>query len=293
MGKLFKAVFSGLNDEAYLRLLWRKKFHRELPINNPVTFNEKIQWMKLHYRIPVMPKIVDKATAKEYAASIIGEEYIIPTLGVWDKWEDIDFNDLPDQFVLKVTNGGGGRGVVVCKDKSKLDLANARKKLEKEMNRNIYREFREWGYKNVKPRFIAEVLMSDDTPANAGGLTDYKFSCFGGKVHDVMLCLDRSTEVKYYFFDRDWNLLRLNTRGKAAPEGFTLPKPEGMDQMFEIAEKLCQGFPYVRTDLYYVGGKIYFGELTFFPCSGFDKDLLPETDLLFGSLLKLPDPVDE
>lgn len=253
-----------------------------LNLKNPHTFNEKLQWLKLYNRKPLYTALVDKFAVKKWVASIIGEKYIIPTIGVWGDFDNIDFDKLPNQFVLKCTHDSGS--YVICKDKIKLDVKATRKKIVSALKRNFYYLGREWPYKNVPPRIIAEKYLVDKN----GAFVDYKFSCFDGYVDNVMVCLDRHiNDVKFYFFDKDWNLKRLNVRGKNAPEGFTIPKPSCMDEMFEIASKLSKGFPFVRVDLFECDGNIYFGEMTFFPDCGFDANLLPETDLYFGSLIDL------
>jgi hypothetical protein len=204
---------------------------------------------------------------------------------VWDRFEDINFDTLPNQFVLKTTHGGGNTGVVICKDKATLDLDSIKEKLNRSIKSDIYTRFREWPYKNIKKRIIAEELIATTEP---GGLADYKFSCYNGVATDVMICMERDTgNTKFYFFDEDWQLLRYNKRGIAAPKDFTLPRPKNLDKMFEIAGVLSRGIPYLRVDLYNVDGKIYFGEMTFYPQSGLDKNLLPETELLFGSRIKI------
>ena len=282
---LRRLSFMFKDDELYLKLLYLFEMHKKLDLNNPTTFNEKLQWLKLYNRRPEYTRMVDKYEAKKYAASLIGEKHIIPTLGVWDRFEDIDFEKLPNQFVLKTTNGGGNLGVIICKDKAHLDKEHARNVLNKSLKSNIYKTFREWPYKNVKPRILAEKYVVDES----GELRDYKFTCTDGTAHNVMLCMGRNSgDTKFYFFDRGWNLLRINKRGKDAPEGFTVPKPQNVEQMFDIAAKLSQGLPYARVDLYNVNGTIYFGEITFYPQSGLDPNLLPETDLHFGQLIKLP-----
>lgn len=274
-----------LPDSFYLKIMFYLKMDKKLNLKNPKTFNEKLQWLKLYNRQPEYTKMVDKFAVKGYIASIVGEEYVIPTLGVWNTFEEIDFSSLPEQFVLKTTNGGGSGGVVICKDKKIFDINQAKNKLNKSLKTNIYRNLKEWPYKNVAPRIIAEKYMED----SSGELVDYKFTCADGKAHNVMICLDRGTgDTKFYFFDENWNLLRLNKRGMAAPADFTLPKPKSLELMFQIAAKLSVGLPFARIDLYNVDGKIYFGEITFFPQSGFDPNLLPETDLLFGEYIKLP-----
>ncbi len=269
-------------DSIYLRMVYKKFVGKKLSLKNPVGFNEKLQWLKLHNRKPIYTQMVDKQGAKEYVADILGEEYIIPTLGVWEKFEDIDFSTLPEQFVLKCTHDSGG--FCICTDQSKFDKEAARKKINASLARNFYWEGREWPYKNVKPRIIAEKYMVDSTTKE---LRDYKFFCFDGHVDCVMVCMERATgDTKFYFFNREWELLRYNKRGLAAPEGFTVPKPANMDEMFDIAERLSQGLPFARIDLYSVENKTYFGEITFFPDGGFDANILPETDLRWGSMIK-------
>lgn len=272
------------SDSVYLRLMYRLEMGKTLHLKYPGTFNEKLQWLKLHDRNPLYTMLVDKYAVKEYVASIIGEKYVIPTLGVWERVEDIDFDRLPDRFVLKTTHDGGGEGVVICRDRNAFDERAALSKLGRSMRRNIYAETKEWPYKGVTPRIIAERYIADEH----GELADYKFFCFDGKAYCVMVCIDRSIgSPKFYFFDRNWTLLRLNKRGKEAPVDFTLPEPSGMDEMFRLAETLSRGIPFVRVDLYNHAGAVYFGEMTFYPASGFDGNLLEETDCLLGSMIRL------
>lgn len=416
-------------DSVYLKLRFKKIMGYPLDLNNPKTFNEKLQWLKLYNRNPEHTTMVDKFAVKKYIADKIGPEYIIPTLGVWDSFDDIDFDALPDQFVLKCTHDSGG--LVICRDKAKLNYKEAKEKIEKSLANNYFYSGREWPYKNVPHRIIAEQYMADNLrdyklfcfngvprmtlvcserftkdglkedfydeswnhldiqrpahgnailhiarpnqyelmkelamklsehipfaridfyeinekvyfgeitfyPASGfegfkpeewdlklgewiklptgGGyrlnsddcsiiisssfyknketkaLVDYKFFCFDGFAESVMVCTERETGVpKFYFFDKNWNLKRYNIRGKEAPEGFTLPKPDCMDEMFSIAEKLSKGIPYVRVDLYCIDGLTYFGEMTFYPDSGFDVNLLEESDALWGEMLVLPE----
>lgn len=274
-----------VDDASYVKMMFYRDMHYPLDLDNPQTFNEKLQWLKVYNHRPEYTAMVDKAAAKEYVASIIGPEHIIPTLGVWDRFEDIDFDLLPDKFVLKTTHDS--KSVVICTDKSRFDKEEACRRLTASLRRNYYLKFREWPYKDIPPRILAEEYMVDESGTE---LKDYKFSCYNGDAKDVMLCYDRSSgDTKFYFFDKEWNLLRYNRRGKEAPEGFTVPKPQNMDRMFEIASRLSEGIPYLRVDLYNVNGHIYFGELTFFPRSGCDNNLLRETDLLFGSRIALPE----
>lgn len=283
-------MFRWLPDELYLRIQFRKMMKCPLDLEHPKTLNEKLQWLKIHDRKPEYTRMVDKLGAKEYAASVIGQEHIVPTLGVWDSFDEIDFDSLPDKFVLKATNGSGNRSVVVCRDKKSLDLRKTRHKINHGMRRNAYTEYREWPYKDIKSRILAETLLEDNQDGAA--ITDYKFLCFDGKPHDVMICKNRGTNLRFHYFDRDWNYLRYDKRSHEDPEGFTIEKPEGMDEAFALAEKLSKGFKCIRVDLYIVGGKCYFSELTFYPGSGYDKVILESTDRMYGDLLRLPTDED-
>ena len=428
-GLAYKGLLNWMPDKQYLEILYHASMGEKLNLSNPKKFNEKIQWLKLYNRDPAYTTMVDKYAVKKYIADIIGKEYIIPTIGVWESFDDIDFDALPNQFVLKCTHDSGG--LVVCSDKTKLDKEKARKKIESSLRTNYYYSGREWPYKNVPHRIIAEQYMADDLrdyklfcfdgvprmtlvcserftkdglkedfydeawnhlnvqrpahgnailpiqrpkqyelmkrlaaklsekmpfaridfyeinekvyfgeitfyPASGfegfkpeewdlklgewiklptgGGyrlnsddcsiiisnscynnketkaLVDYKFFCFDGVAESVMVCTERETgHPKFYFFDKEWNLKKYNIRGKEAPEGFTLPKPDCIDEMFAIAEKLSKGIPYVRVDLYCIDGLVYFGEMTFYPDSGFDANLLKESDAYWGEMLIFPE----
>ena len=273
-------------DKLCIKTLYYRAFGKELDLENPTTYSEKLQWLKLYNRKPEYSRMVDKATAKDYVSEKIGEKYIIPTLGIWDRVEDIDWDALPDKFVIKCTHDSGG--VVICSDKASFDRQAAISQLRKGLRRNYYLLGREWPYKSVPHRIIAEKYLEPDPVTH--DLPDYKFSCFDGQVTDVMICSDRASgKPTYYFFDKDWKLLPLNVRGRNAPEGFTLPKPACIDEMFDIASKLSKGLPYVRVDLYAEGDHPYFGEMTLFPHSGYDPNLLPETEKWHGSLIRLPE----
>lgn len=286
---LVKYFLGFLPDKLYLSLRYRILMGKWINRKQPKLYQEKLQWLKVYNRQKRYTEMVDKITAKDYAARIIGEKYIIPTLGVWDDFDEIDFEKLPNQFVLKTNNGGGNMGVIVCKNKSLLNKERAKKKLRLSLKGSIYKMYREWPYKDVKPKIFAEAYMEDDSEFNKGGLADYKFTCFNGEADNVMVCCERQTgETKFYFFDQAWNLLPLNKRGKETSPNFKLPKPDCMDEMFEIAGKLSEGIPFLRVDLYYINGRPYFGETTFFPASGFDPNILQETELLFGEKIVLP-----
>ena len=275
--------YDRMDDGEYIKRTYKAVIGKDIDLEDPKLFSEKLQWLKLHNRDPKYTQMVDKYAVRSYIEKKLGQEYLIPLLGVWDDPDNVDFDSLPEQFVLKC-NHNSGLGMCVCKDKSALDLPKVKRELKKGFDQNYYLLGREWPYKDVEKKIICEKFMKDESE----GLVDYKFFCFNGVCDCVMVCIDRHIgDTKFYFFDKSWELKRLNIRGKNAPEGFTLRKPECMDRMFEIAEGLSRGMPFVRVDLYECSGKIYFGELTFFPDSGFDPNLLPETDEYFGSLIDL------
>ena len=238
-------------------------------INNPQTFNEKMQWLKLHDHNPLYHKLVDKYEVKGYVADIIGEEYIIPTLGVWNSFDEIDFNTLPNQFVLKTTNGGGNNGVIICKDKQSLDKTSVKMKLEASAKFNIYKSMGEWVYKDVSQRFIAEKLMANN---DGGDLVDYKIFCFNGVPKVLFYASNRqNAEHKPPFFDyydMDFNKLEVRSKGHQNSPGYLKPFAE-FEQMKELAAKLSKGISFVRVDFYLVNHKVFFGELTFYHDSGF------------------------
>lgn len=272
-----------LPDALFLKALFRLRVGYPLNLKNPQTFNEKLQWLKLHDRNPEYTKMVDKIDVKPYVASIIGEEHIIPTLGVYNCVEEIDFDALPDQFVLKCSHDSGG--IVICSDKSKLDIETAKNKLRKGLKVNFYYQNREWPYKNVKPRIIAEKYMVDESGYE---LKDYKFFCFNGEPKALFIASDRGNpneETKFDFFDMEFNHLPFtNGHPNATHE---VQKPCGFEKMKELAVKLSQNIPHVRVDFYDINGQIYFGELTFFHWSGMTPFEPKEWDYKFGEWIKL------
>ena len=277
--------FNFLPDRLYLQLMFRANMDQKLDLKNPKTFNQKLQWLKLYDRKPHYTDMVDKYEAKRYVAERIGEQYIIPTFGVWDKFEDIDFDALPDQFVLKCTHDCGG--LVICKDKSKLDIEAAREKINRCLKRNYYRHGREWPYKNVKPRILAEQYMEDTKTAE---LRDYKFFCFDGEVKALFIATERQKageEVKFDFFDADFNHLDFR---QGHPNAIDCPeKPTKFDEMKVLAGKLSKGVPQIRVDFYEVDGEIYFGELTFSHFTGMVPFKPEEWDEKFGEWIDLPE----
>lgn len=273
-----------LKDKMYLKLLYKLEMGYRLNLQNPQTFNEKLQWLKLYDRNPEYTKMVDKHEAKKYVANIIGKEYIIPTLGVWEKFEDIDFNKLPNQFVLKCTHDSGG--LVICKDKTKLNIEEAKKKISKSLKRNYYYYGREWPYKNVKPRIIAEEYMAT---AKQKELIDYKFFCFNGEPKFLYVSegLSNHATAKISFTNMNYEKTDFYRRDYKPFE--LLPqKPMNFDKMKELVEKLSKNIPFLRIDFYEIEGKIYFGELTFFPCSGYIPFEPEEWDEKLGDMLELP-----
>ena len=271
-------------ESSYLKFIFKHRVGYKLNLDNPKTFNEKLQWLKLNDRHPEYTSIVDKISAKDYVASKVGEKYIIPTLGVWNTVDDLDWVSLPNQFVLKCSHDSGG--IVVCKDKSKLDIEAAKSKLTKGWVSNYYRYYKEYPYRDLKPRLIAEEYLEDESGYE---LKDYKFFCFNGKPKFLFVATDRQKkgeDVKFDFFDLEWNHLPIVN---GHPNAKTPPaKPKNFEEMVELARKLSQGMVYVRVDLYNCNGKIYFGELTFFHFSGLTSFVPIEWDYKFGEFLHLP-----
>ena len=281
---IVKKTQSLYSDSVYLRLYYYFKMGKVLHLNHPRTFNEKLQWLKLYNRQPEYTMMVDKYAVKDYVSNIIGKEHIIPTIAVWEKPEDINWDTLPPQFVLKTTHGGGSLGVIICKDKESFDKDKAIKKLTTSMKSDLYREFREWPYKNVRKRIIAEPFMTD------GGkdLKDYKIHNFNGLPKFILLCRDRYAEsgLTEDFYSTDWTHLEMKRPNLKNPGGHDCPKE--LKEMLSYAKQLSQNIPFVRTDFYIINGKVYFGELTFFPAGGMSKFEPEKYDEILGSWLTLP-----
>lgn len=274
------------NDKLYLKILFRLRMGYKLDLDNPQTFCEKIQWLKLYNRKPEYTQMVDKYAVKKYVANIIGEEYIIPTLGVWDRFEDIDFDKLPKQFVLKTTHDGGSYGIVICKDKDVFDYKAAKKTINRSLRRCSYKVMREWPYKNVKRQIIAEEYL--ECMGNTD-LIDYKFYCFNEQPLYCQVIKDRNSKETIDFFDQEWNhQVFYGLNPKAIQSSYPIDRPINYDKMVEVASKLSHNIPFARVDLYNIGGKIYFGEITFFPASGFGVFTPSEWDYKLGEWIKLP-----
>jgi len=279
-----KGFFNWMNDETYIKFMYRVMMKEKLDLNNPKSFNQKLQWLKLNYVHPEYSNVVDKYEVREYISKTIGEEYLIPLLGVWDSAEEIEYDNLPDKFVLKCNHNSGG--VIVCRDKEKFNKKNSTKLLTRLLKKNYYLHGREYPYKDIKPRVICEKFMDDGT----GQLPkDYKILCFNGVPQNIMVCCDRHNgHANYYHFDFDWNFIPLNKVDINLPKDFTLPRPEKLEEMKELAEILSKPYIVSRIDFYEIQGKLYFGEITLFPSSGLDRDILHETDMLFGNDIILP-----
>ena len=273
------------SDETYLKLMHRLKFQRHLDLNNPVTYNDKLQWLKLYYHRPEFVVMADKVAVKQIVADTLGNEYVVPLLGIWNMAEDIEWDRLPDKFVLKTNHDGGNFGIVICKDKAIFNKRKAIKRLNRSLRRNTFLLGREWPYKNISRKVFAEEYMEDfDTQ----GLLDYKFLCFGGKVRMLYVASERqsSTDVKFDYFDENYNHLDVYQSHPNAP--IPPPKPLNFELMKEFAEKLSKGLPHVRVDFYEVNGKVYFGEFTFFSLGGWARFHPEEYDYLLGSYIELP-----
>ena len=278
-----------LPDAAYLKGCFRATMGYKLDLENPKTFNEKLQWLKLYDRNPAYTQMVDKYAVREYIKNTIGEEYLIPLLGVWDSFDEIDFDKLPNQFVLKTNHDSGT--VVICKDKKTFDVDAARKRINKRINYNYYNLWREWPYKNVKPKIIAERFMSSP---GADDLTDYKFMCFNGEVKCEFTCTNRrSTEgLNVTFFDTDWNVLPFERHYPA--DKYEIEKPAMFSEMLYLSEVIAKDLKcsFVRMDFYEIEGQIYFGEFTLYPGSGMEEFSPVDWDYRLGSWLTLPEKVN-
>ena len=272
-----------LPDKIYIKRAYRNLMGKELNLDNPQTFNEKLQWLKLYDRKKEYTKMVDKYAVKEYVAKIIGDEYIIPTIGIYNSFDEINFDKLPKKFIMKCTHDSGGN--VICKDKSKLDIEKAREKISASLNTNYYWVWREWPYKNVKPRIIVEPYLEDK---KFHELRDYKFFVFSGKVKLMFIASNRQGKGDTYFdfFDRNFKHLNIINGHPMNPKG--VEKPKNYEKMIKLAEKLSNNIPQVRIDFYEINGKVYFGEITFYHWSGFTPFVLEEWDLKLGEFIKLP-----
>lgn len=272
-----------LSDEQYLKIIYKLCIGKKLNLKNPKTYNEKLQWLKLYDRKDIYTEMVDKCKVKKFVADKIGEEYIIPTIAEWDSFDQIDFDALPNQFVLKCNHDSGG--LAICTDKATFDIDASRKKLNKSLKTNYYWKGREWVYKNIKPKLLAEKYMVDESGYE---LKDYKFFCFDGEVKALFIATDRTSETeetKFDFYDAEFNHLPFtNGHPNSNKE---IKKPESFEKMKELAEILSKDIPHARIDFYDINGQIYFGEITLFHWSGFMPFVPEEWDYTFGEWIKI------
>ena len=272
-------------DDIYLKAYYHYIFGKKLNLSVPSTYNEKLQWLKLYYRVPQLTEMVDKIAAKEYVKGVLGtDENLIKTICCYNNVDEIEWDRLPNQFVIKCTHDSGG--MILCKDKNKLDIKKACAILEEGLKRDFYNATREWPYKNVPRRLICEEYMVDESGYE---LKDYKFFCFNGEPKALFIATDRGNpdeETKFDFFDMDFNHLPVKNGHENSNK--TIARPKGFEEMKQIARKLSAGFPHVRVDLYDINGQVYFGELTFYHWSGFVPFEPSEWDKIFGEWLVLP-----
>ncbi len=278
------ALLSKVSARYAIKQQWKRCMGYPLNLDNPQTFNEKLQWLKLHDHNPLYTTLVDKYRVKAWVADKIGPEYVIPTLAIWHNAEDIDITHLPNQFVLKCNHDSGS--IIVCQDKSQFDVQKAKKKLGGALSKNYYSRSREWPYKNVRPCILAEPYMEDE---QSHDLPDYKFFCFNGVAEYLFIASERMnelTETRFDFFDRDYNHVDV-TNGH--PNADVLPpKPHSYAEMIKLADKLSAGIPHVRVDFYEVNGRVYFGEMTFYHWGGMVPFSPKDFDCQLGELLNLP-----
>lgn len=273
-------LFNRMSDKNFLKLRYKCQMGKSLNLNCPKSFNEKLQWIKLYDRKQEYRELVDKYEVKKYISNILGNEFIIPTLGVYDSFDEINFNELPNKFVLKCTHDSGS--VIICKNKSDFPIDSIKNKVSRCLKKSYYYSGREWPYKDLKPRIIIEKYMGNE-------MYDYKFQCFNGKIDHIFVCEGRNTKrgVRYYYFDKDWNYLDYCHYDDIDLDYLKTLKPDNFNDMIKNVEKLCKDFIEIRIDLYNIDGKIYFGEFTFFTSSGFDTTITSEADLIIGKRLDL------
>lgn len=272
-------------DKQYLQMMYWLHLGRKLNLKNPKTFNEKLQWLKLYNHKPEYTIMVDKVKAKEYVAKLIGEEHIIPTLGVWDDPDEIDFDALPDQFVLKC-NHNSGTGMCICRDKSKLDIEKVKAELRKGLKENYFMRWREWPYKNVPRKILAEKFMVDESGTE---LKDYKIFCFNGEPRYCQVISDRNTDEKIDFYDMHWKRLvgLVGLNDKVHNSEYAIPCPESFENMKQMASLLAKSIPFSRIDFYEINHQAYFGEITFFPATGFGNFNPREWNVKMGDMITL------
>lgn len=281
MKSLLIRLFRIIPDSLYLKIIFYKNIRRTLDLKNPRTFNEKLQWLKINDRNSEYTRLVDKYEVRNYIKEKIGERYLVPLIGVWNDASEIDFEKLPKQFVLKCNHDS--KSVVICKDKSKVDVQGIVKKLNSNLKQNAYYYGREWPYKNVKPRIIAEKYLEDQSNQS---LIDYKVLCFNGKARLIQVHSNRGSEnYTQDFYDLEWENMGISQGIKLTET--PMEKPNFLDEMIHLSEILAKNIIHVRVDWYFVNGQLYFGEMTFYDGSGFVPFLDEKDDILLGDMIDL------
>jgi len=277
-----RGFFRFVNDKHFLKIIYYDRFRKKLNLKNPSLFTEKLQWLKLYDRNPLYTKLVDKYAVREYIKEKLGEEYLIPLIAVYDKVDEIEWDKLPNQFVIKCTHGSGSN--IICKDKNKLSIRESKKKLKKWMRKNWYWFGREWPYKNVKPRIIIEKFMVD---ANSKQLKDYKLMCFNGSPKIIQVMSNRiNGKYNLNHFSITWENLNFEQIG-LVPSNEKIDKPKNLDRMVDFARELSKNIPFVRLDFYEINGELFFGEFTLYPVSGFHQFEDISSDVQLGNMLSI------
>ena len=275
-------IFRIIPDSLFLKIEYRLKMNKKLNLKKPETFSEKLQWLKIYDRNPLYTKLVDKYEVRKQIAKIIGEDYLIPLLGVYDSFEEINFNELPNQFVLKPNHTSGD--IYICKDKSKINYSELKKTINRWLKREYYWIHREWPYKNVKPRIVCEKYMVDESGTE---LKDYKIFCFNGEPKLIQVDYNRFSGHKRNLYDINWNYIPVSYQYPTYPN-IVIKKPQKLSEMLELARLLSKNYPHVRVDFYCIRDKIYFGEMTFYPEAGFGKFNSESLEKEMGSWIELP-----
>lgn len=269
-----------LDDEKYLKTEYSIYLNKSLNLDNPKTYNEKLQWLKLHDKNPLYTQLVDKYEVKKYISKLIGKEYVIPTLGIYNSFDEIDFESLPNKFVIKCTHDSGG--VVICDDKSLFNVKKAKKYINKRLKSNYFAMHREWPYKNVKPRIIIEQYIKNN---GSEDLIDYKFFCFNGEPKILLNCSNRKTNLEETWYNMSYDLLDIKEGNH--PTNTSIKKPENFEFMKKISKTLSKDMPFIRVDFYEVNGQIYVGELTFYPASGYERFDPEKWDSILGEWINI------
>ena len=283
-----RVATSLLSDKLYLTLSFRHRQGRWINWKNPETYTEKLQWLKLYYRKPIFTVLTDKYAVKKYISDTFGSQYVIPLLGVWDKPEDIDFDKLPHQFVLKC-NHTSGIGLVICKDKDKLNIPKTINELNRGLKDNYYLHSREWPYKNIPRKIIAEEYKEDESGYE---LKDYKFYCFNGEPFFCQVDFGKGEgktrrDFTRNIYDMDWHFMDIQYSHPNDPTRI-IPRPSQFEIMKEMARKLSAGYPFLRVDFYNIGDQVLFSEITFYPIAGLGWFKPAEWDKKLGDMITLP-----